>query len=81
MLWFERFGLGKQIALFFGGTTALMVTLTKMDPKVAAEMRHAYAATTFDPSQIQPIIDLAAKYKIIPKGFDARELMSTLLPT
>jgi NitT/TauT family transport system substrate-binding protein len=55
-------------------TTGLMVAYTKMDAKVAAEMRHSYAATAFDPGQIQPVIDVAAKYKIIPHGFDAREL-------
>ncbi len=61
-------------------TIPLFVSYTGMDPKVAAEMRHTYTATTFDPSQIQPVIDLAAKYKIIPHGFDARDLMSTVLP-
>jgi hypothetical protein len=51
-----------------------------MDPKVAAEMRHSYAATTFEPGQIQPVIDLAAKYKIIPHGFDAHAMMATVAP-
>lgn len=61
-------------------TLPLLVSFTGMDPKVAAEMRHTYTATSFDPAQIQPVIDLAATYKIIPHGFDARELLSTVLP-
>jgi len=57
-------------------TVPLLLPLTKMDPKVAMEMRHAYTATTFDPAAIQPVIDLMVKYKGIPNGFDARDLLS-----
>jgi hypothetical protein len=46
-----------------------------MDLKVATDMRHGYTATKFDPSAIQPVIDLMAKYKNIPHGFEARELL------
>jgi NitT/TauT family transport system substrate-binding protein len=60
-------------------TVPLYVAFSGMDPKVAAEMRHTYTATSFNPAQIQPVIDLAAKYKIIPHAYDARELMSTVL--
>lgn len=56
-------------------TLPLLLRLTKMDPNVALEMRHAYSATTFDPAAIQPVIDLMVKYKAIPKEFDARELL------
>lgn len=56
-------------------TIPLLLGLTKMDPKVAMEMRHAYTATTFDPTAIQPVIDLMVKYKSIPKGFAASELL------
>lgn len=56
-------------------TVPLLLPLTKMDPKVAMDMRHGYSATTFDPGAIQPVIDLMAKYKSIPKTFDARELL------
>jgi NitT/TauT family transport system substrate-binding protein len=57
-------------------TVPLLLPLTKMDPTVAMEMRHGYSATTFDPAAIQPVIDLMVKYKSIPKGFNAKELVS-----
>jgi NitT/TauT family transport system substrate-binding protein len=56
-------------------TVPLLLPLTKMDPAVAMEMRHGYSATTFDPAAIQPVIDLMVKYKSIPKGFNAKELV------
>ena len=59
-------------------TVPLLLPSTKMDPKVAPEMRHGYTATTFDPGAIQPVIDLMVKYKNIPKGFDARKLFRPL---
>jgi NitT/TauT family transport system substrate-binding protein len=61
-------------------TIPLFVAATGMDPTVAAEMHHTYTAASFDPAQIQPVIDLAARYKIIPQRFDARDLMATALP-
>jgi NitT/TauT family transport system substrate-binding protein len=60
-------------------TSPLLIPYTGMDPKVSAEMRHGFTALSFAPSQIQPVIDLMAKYKGIPQGFDAHELMSTVL--
>jgi hypothetical protein len=39
------------------------------------QMHHTYSATSFDPREIQPVIDLAAKYKIIPRGFSASEFI------
>jgi NitT/TauT family transport system substrate-binding protein len=56
-------------------TIPLLLPLTGMDLKVATDMRHGYTATKFDPSAIQPVIDLMAKYKSIPHGFEARELL------
>jgi NitT/TauT family transport system substrate-binding protein len=60
-------------------TSTLLTPFTGMDPKVVAEMRHGYFAPTFDPAAIQPVIDLAAKYKVIPQRFEARELLTTVL--
>jgi len=56
-------------------TIPLLLPLTGMDIKTATDMRHGYTATKFDPSAIQPVIDLMAKYKSIPQRFDARELL------
>jgi hypothetical protein len=34
-------------------------------------------ASYLDPKTIQPMIDILAKYHVIEKGFDARDLIST----
>lgn len=52
----------------------LMVANTGLEPEVAAKMKHARIGLTFDASQVQPIIDIVAKYKIIPRAFDAHEM-------
>jgi NitT/TauT family transport system substrate-binding protein len=61
-------------------TAALLVPYTGVDAKVTAEEHHSYVATAFDPAPIQRVIDLAAKYKVIPQRFDARALLATVLP-
>lgn len=55
----------------------LLIANTKLDPDVAARMHRATSALSFEPSQVQPVIDLEAKYKTIPHGFDAREMFLT----
>jgi NitT/TauT family transport system substrate-binding protein len=60
-------------------TNNLLTPYTGLDPKVVAEMKHGYFAPTFDPAAIQPVIDLAAKYKVIPQRFEAKELLTTAL--
>jgi ABC-type nitrate/sulfonate/bicarbonate transport system substrate-binding protein len=54
----------------------LLIANTGLEPEVAAKMHHALIGTTFDASQVQPIVDLVAKYKIIPHGFDAHEMFA-----
>jgi NitT/TauT family transport system substrate-binding protein len=58
-------------------TVPLLVAFTGMDPDAAAKMHKTYTALSFDPQQIQPVIDAAAKYNIIPKGFLARDMLAT----
>jgi NitT/TauT family transport system substrate-binding protein len=58
-------------------TIPLYVAASGIEPQVAAEMHHSYTAESFEPGLIQPIIDLDAKYKLIPQRFDARDLMSS----
>jgi NitT/TauT family transport system substrate-binding protein len=57
-------------------TLPLMVSFSGMDAHAAAIMHKTYTALSFDPAQIQPVIDVAAKYKIIPKAFSARDMLS-----
>jgi len=52
----------------------MLIANTGLDPDVAARMHHALIGVNFEPSQVQPVVDVAAKYKVIPNGFDAREM-------
>jgi NitT/TauT family transport system substrate-binding protein len=58
-------------------TLDLLVKNTGIEPEVAAKMRRTTLALSWDPSQVQPLIDVAAKYKSIPQSFDARDLYWT----
>jgi NitT/TauT family transport system substrate-binding protein len=44
---------------------------------VLSNLRFAEIATTLDPGMIQPVINAAAKYKVIPSAFPAKELIFT----
>jgi NitT/TauT family transport system substrate-binding protein len=58
-------------------TADLIVQFAKLDPKIAAHMQRVTFAENLTPSLIQPLIDVAAKYKAIDKGFDASELINS----
>jgi NitT/TauT family transport system substrate-binding protein len=55
-------------------TLALLVQNTGLEPEVAAKMHRVPIALQWEPSQLQPLIDVAAKYKAIPQSFDARDI-------
>jgi ABC-type nitrate/sulfonate/bicarbonate transport system substrate-binding protein len=57
-------------------TLPLIVSFSGMDAHAAAIMHKTYTALSFDPAQIQPVIDVAAKYKVIPKPFSARDMLT-----
>ena len=57
-------------------TVPLWAALANLDPATAAAIHRTYSATAFDPRAIQPVIDLAARYKTIPKAFDARDFIA-----
>jgi ABC-type nitrate/sulfonate/bicarbonate transport system substrate-binding protein len=59
-------------------TAELLATFTKMDPATVAGMSRVMFASNLDPAQIQPLIDVAAKYKTIDKAFDAHEFIAHL---
>jgi hypothetical protein len=42
-------------------------------------MTRATYGTSLDPALIQPVIEAAAKFKLIPAPFDARELIDPAL--
>lgn len=55
-------------------TIAVMSELTKIPPAAYAKMTRGDGATTSDPSLLQPIIDMAVRYKVLPNAFPAREM-------
>lgn len=56
-------------------TIDLLAEFTGMDATTIAKSKRAECGTTLDPSDIQPMIDAAAKYRVIPTRFAARELL------
>jgi ABC-type nitrate/sulfonate/bicarbonate transport system substrate-binding protein len=59
-------------------TVELLASFTKMDPATIAGMSRTVFATSLDPALIQPLIDTAAKYKVIDQPFDARDFFAHL---
>jgi NitT/TauT family transport system substrate-binding protein len=57
-----------------------MVAYTGLDRAVAQKMHRAMFSTTLRGSDIQPLIDAAAKYKFIDQRFSGSELISDVVP-
>ena len=58
-------------------TVPLMSEITKISPAIFQKMVRVDAATTSDPSLIQPAIEVAARYKYIPRSFPAKDVYFT----
>lgn len=58
-------------------TVPLFASFVNIDAETATQMHHTWEATSFDPRAIQPVIDLAARYKIIPRELDARDFLAS----
>ena len=57
-------------------TAALVAENAKLDEKLVARMARITFGDYLRPSEIQPLINVAAKYNVIAKPFDARALIS-----
>lgn len=57
-------------------TAPLIAAFTGIDPAAALKMHRNTIAEYLDPSQIQTVIDTAARYKVIERSFPAAELIS-----
>ena len=57
-------------------TAPLLAKFSGVDPATIARMARSHYAAGLDPRDIQPVIDSAAKYKIIPKSFPAHEIVA-----
>jgi NitT/TauT family transport system substrate-binding protein len=58
-------------------TAAMMSELTKIPLPVYQKMTRGDGSTSTDPSALQPIIDMAVRYKAIPRSFPAKEMYWT----
>jgi NitT/TauT family transport system substrate-binding protein len=58
-------------------TVALLAKATSLDPDEIAKATRTTCGESLDPREIQPLIDGAVKYKVIPAPFSARELIAT----
>lgn len=56
-------------------SSAMLANFTKLDPAIAATMGRAVYATALDPATIQPVLDNAVRYDMLPHPMDANELI------
>jgi NitT/TauT family transport system substrate-binding protein len=56
-------------------TVDMISKFTGVAPDDVTNMTRVTCGTKLDPAQIQPVVDLAVKYKIIATRFDAREII------
>lgn len=56
-------------------TVDMISKFTGVAPDDVTNMTRVTCGIKLDPAQIQPVVDLAVKYKIVPTRFDARELI------
>jgi len=63
--------------LHHGETAALMAEIMKTPLDVIKKMVRTTSAVSTDPSCLQSVIDVAAKYKLIPSAFDAKDAYFT----
>jgi len=60
-------------------TAQWLADFAKVDVAVIQRSPREIFAETLDPAMIQPAIDAAARYNVIPKPFDARDLISPIV--
>jgi NitT/TauT family transport system substrate-binding protein len=60
-------------------TVDVLAKFTTLPPALIGKMTRATYGTSLDPALIQPVIEAAAKFKLIPAPFDARELIDPAL--
>jgi len=60
-------------------TATLLSSLSKIPLEVTTTMNRSVYATTADVTLLQPVIDTAAQYKVLPRSFPATELYAPAL--
>jgi ABC-type nitrate/sulfonate/bicarbonate transport system substrate-binding protein len=56
-------------------SAALIAEFTGVDPASIANIRHSTRGVLLGPADLQPVIDVAARYKVIPKTFAAQDMI------
>jgi NitT/TauT family transport system substrate-binding protein len=56
-------------------TLDLLISFTGIEPQAAKNMARMVNGTTVSAQDIQPVIDIATKYNLIPKSFNAQEII------
>lgn len=56
-------------------TVDLLVSFTGLEPQRAALVSRMVNGTVVRPEEIQPVIDIAARFNLIPKAFPAQEII------
>lgn len=56
--------------------STLLARYTKIDPQIVASIPRMRYAESNDPALVQPVIDMMARYGILPRAFPATELFS-----
>lgn len=57
-------------------TISMIADFSGIEPSALAHMTRGLCGTRLEPQAIQPVIDAAAKYQIIDRRFDAREMVA-----
>jgi ABC-type nitrate/sulfonate/bicarbonate transport system substrate-binding protein len=57
-------------------TVDILAAYTGLDARTITRSTRRVFATTADPSELQPVVDAAVRYKVLAKGFRAAELVS-----
>jgi ABC-type nitrate/sulfonate/bicarbonate transport system substrate-binding protein len=58
-----------------GDTVEMLAAYSQISPDVIKSMTRATTAIKLDPHDLQPLIDAAARYKLIERAFPAEELI------
>lgn len=58
-------------------TLELLVSFTGIEPAAAKNMARMVNGTTVRAQEIQPVIDIAARFKLIPQSFSAQRSCRT----
>jgi NitT/TauT family transport system substrate-binding protein len=66
---------GAYVAAHESEMGPMLAAYAGTDPATATKMNHEGRAVTLTPADLQPVIDAAAKYKVISQSFPASELI------